>query len=89
MSERVISARIVLLAAAATVVLAAGGLGFVVGTTGQNRGRSMDLLVTQFQMSPLSMAAFGMVLTAVVFAVLFGLVSVASRYDETAGGSTR
>lgn len=89
MSERVVSGRPIFLAAAATVVLATGGLGFVVGTTGQERGRSMDLLVTQFQMSPLSMALFGMVLTTVVLAALFGLVSFVSRYDEASGGSTR
>jgi len=31
------------------------------------------------------MAAFGMVVTAAVLALLFGLVSVASRYEDQTG----
>lgn len=43
---------------------------------------TMDLLgVVSFPMTPVSMAAFGMAATAVVLAVLFGLVSLASEYD--------
>lgn len=65
------------------VVLSLSGLiGLVVGTTGQERGMSMELAgVVSFAMTPVSMAAFGVLVTASVFALLFGLVSVASRYD--------
>jgi hypothetical protein len=46
----------------------------------------MDLLgVVSFQMTPVSMAAFGMVVTASVLALLFSLVSVAARYDDQTG----
>ena len=84
MTEREISSRPVFLVAATTAIAVAGGLGFVVGAIRQERGRSMDLLVAQFEMSSVSMALFGMLLTAGVLALLFGLVSVASRYDRDA-----
>ncbi len=82
MSERVISSRPVFLVTATVVVLVAGGIGFVVGTTGQNRGTTMNLFgLSLFEMTPVTMALFGMLLTACVLALLFGLVSYASQYD--------
>ncbi|WP_458190876.1 DUF7520 family protein [Haladaptatus sp. NG-WS-4] len=82
MSDRIISSRPVFLVTGAFVVLAAGGIGFVVGTTGQNRGKTMAVFgVSLFEMSPVTMALFGMALTAVVLVLLFGLVSYASRFD--------
>ncbi|WP_276300385.1 DUF7520 family protein [Halorussus lipolyticus] len=81
-----ISSRPIFGAGAVIVVLLAGGIGAVVGASGQNRAVSMDLLgVVSFQMTPVSMAVFGMALTAGVLALLFGLVSVASRYDDQTG----
>ena len=61
-----------------------GVIGAVVGTTGQERAMSMGVGVVSFQMTPVSMAAFGMLVTTATLAVLFGLVSVASRYDDEA-----
>lgn len=85
MSERVISSRPVFLATATVVVLVAGGIGFVVGTTGQNRSTTMNLFgVPLFEMSPVTMALFGMLLTTCVLALLFSLVSYASRHDTDA-----
>ncbi|GAA0244434.1 hypothetical protein ACFFQF_03925 [Haladaptatus pallidirubidus] len=82
MSERVVSSRPIFLATATVVVLLAGAIGFVVGTTGQNRGATMDIFgVSLFQMSPVTMALFGMILTTCVLALVFGLVTYASRYD--------
>jgi hypothetical protein len=82
-SERTISGRPIFAAVALVVVLLAGGIGAIVGASGQERAVAMDLLgVLTFPMTPVSMAAFGMGLTAGVLALLFGLVSVASRYDE-------
>jgi len=82
---REVSARPFLAGAAVVVVALAGLLGAVVGTTGRQEGMAMDLLgVVTFQMTPASMAAFGMAATAAVLALLFGLVSVAADYDETA-----
>jgi hypothetical protein len=80
---REVSARPFLAGAAVVVVALAGLLGTVVGTTGRQEGMAMDLLgVVSFQMTPVSMAAFGMTATAAVLALLFGLVSVAAAYDE-------
>jgi len=82
---REVSARPFLAGAAVVVVALAGLLGAVVGTTGRQEGTAMDLVgVVSFQMTPISMAAFGMAATAAVLALLFGLVSVAAEYDEAA-----
>ena len=82
-SESTVSGRPIFAAVAVIVVLIAGGIGAIVGASGQQRAVAMDLLgVVSFPMTPTSMAAFGMVVTAGVLALLFGLVSVASRYDE-------
>ncbi|MFC7080943.1 DUF7520 family protein [Halorussus caseinilyticus] len=78
-----VSGRPIFAAVAVIVVLLAGGIGAIVGASGQKRAVSMDLLgVVSFQMSPVSMAAFGMLVTAGVLALLFGLVTLASRYDD-------
>ena len=72
---------------AVVIVLLAGGIGAIVGASGQQRSVAMDLFgVVSFPMTPVSMAAFGVLVTAGLLAVLFSLVSVASRYDEDEGG---
>jgi hypothetical protein len=82
-ADATISGRSIFAAVAAVIVLAAGGMGAIIGASGQERAVSMDLLgVVSFPMSPVSMALFGMVVTAAVLAAIFGLVSVASQYDE-------
>lgn len=84
-SDATVSGRPIFAVVATIVVLVAGGIGAVVGASGQERDVAMDLLgVVSFQMTPTSMAAFGMVVTAGVLALLFGLVSVAAGYDDTA-----
>ncbi|PSP55717.1 hypothetical protein BRC82_03795 [Halobacteriales archaeon QS_1_67_19] len=82
-SDAEISGRPIFAIVAVVVVLVGGLLGGIVGTTGQERAMTMDLLgVVSFPMTPVSMAAFGMAVTALALAALFGLVRVASRYDE-------
>lgn len=82
-SEETVSGRPIFAAGAVIVVLIAGVLGAIVGASGQERDVPMDLLgVLSFQMTPAGMAIFGMAVTAGVLALLFGLVSVASQYDE-------
>ncbi|NEU57439.1 hypothetical protein [Halorussus sp. MSC15.2] len=82
-TESRISSRPIFAAVAVVVVLVAGGIGAVVGASGQERAVTMDLFgVVSFGMTPLSMATFGMLVTASTLAVLFTLVSVASRYDD-------
>lgn len=82
MSDRIISSRPIFLATAVTIVLVSGGIGLTVGATGQNRHKTLSLFgVSLFEMSPVSMALFGMALTAAVLIVLFALVSYVSQYD--------
>ncbi|WP_135827955.1 DUF7520 family protein [Halorussus halobius] len=77
------SGRPVFLVGAVAVVLIGGGLGAIVGASGQQRDASVDLLgVVSFEMTPVAMTAFGVLTTAGLLAVLFGLVRVASRYDD-------
>lgn len=85
-TDSTVSSRPIFAAVAVIVVLIAGGIGAIVGASGQERAVAMDLLgVLSFQMTPVSMAVFGMVVTAAVLALLFGLVSIASQYDDQAG----
>lgn len=80
-----ISGRPIFAIVVVVVISLAGLIGMIVGTTGQQRGMAMDLAgVISFAMTPVSMAAFGVLVTAAVFVLLFGLVSVASRYDAAA-----
>jgi len=82
-TDRTISGRPIFAAGAAAVVLVGGGLGAIVGASGQERDASVDLLgLVSFEMTPVAMTAFGVLLTAGVLALLFGLVRVASRYDD-------
>lgn len=84
MTDATISGRPLFAIAGTVVVLIAGGFGALVGATGQERDASADLLgVVSFEMTPLSMAAFGVVATSLILLVLFGLVRVASQYDTT------
>ena len=86
-TDSTISSRPIFAAVSVIVVLVAGGIGAVVGASGQERDVAMDLLgVVSFGMTPVSMAAFGMAVTASVLALLFGLVSVAARYDDASEG---
>ncbi|NHN57899.1 MULTISPECIES: hypothetical protein [Halorussus] len=85
-TESRISSRPIFGVLAVVIVLVAGGIGAVVGASGQQRAVPMDLFgLVSFPMTPVSMAAFGMLLTGAVMAVLFSLVSVASRYDDEVG----
>jgi pseudouridine-5'-phosphate glycosidase len=84
-SDATVSGRPIFAAVAVIVVLVSGGIGAVVGASGQERAVAMDLLgVVSFPMTPLSTAAFGMLATGTVLALLFGLVSVAARRDDAA-----
>ncbi|WP_132057516.1 DUF7520 family protein [Halorussus amylolyticus] len=77
-----VSGRPFLAGAAVVVVALAGLLGAVVGASGQEREVPMEIAgVVLFEMTPVSMAAFGMAATAGVLALLFGLVTVAARRD--------
>lgn len=84
-SSATVSGRPVFAVVAVLAILVAGAFGAVVGASGQEQATTLDVLgVASFPMTPISMAAFGMAATAGALALLFGLVTVASRYDETA-----
>jgi hypothetical protein len=64
-------------------MIALGGvLGFIVGANG---GRGLDAIepfgLLTVPISPGAMTLYGMVVIAVAIGTLYGLVSVASRYD--------
>lgn len=76
------SGRPLFAAAGAVVVVMAAVIGAVVGATGEARGATMEFFgVSLFGMTPVSMAVFGVLVTSAVLALVFGLVSLASRYD--------
>lgn len=74
--------RRVFLVIAVSVVLIAGGLGFVVGANGASVAPTITVL-GRFALptTPATMTVYGMLLAAVSLAALFGLVTVASRFD--------
>lgn len=85
MTDETRSSRSIFAVVAVVVIALSGLMGAVVGTTGQERGKAMELFgVELFQFSPVSMALFGMVLTACVLALFFGLVNTASKHDSEA-----
>jgi hypothetical protein len=68
---------------AVTVVSLAGVLGFFVGANGSAVAPTITVLgAVALPATPLTMSAYGMVLAAAALAALFGLVSLASRFDE-------
>ena len=69
-----------------TVVFLAGLLGFFVGSNGAAVAPSITVF-GQFSVptTPATMTVYGMLLALVSLAVLFGLVTVASQFDEVDG----
>ncbi|QZX99329.1 DUF7520 family protein [Halobaculum rubrum] len=78
-----VSGRPYLLGAAVVVTLFAAAAGYVVAANNVVDAVTVFGLVT-LSGSPATMAAYGAVLSALVLGVLFGLVTVASRFDEDA-----
>lgn len=68
---------------AVTVVCLAGVIGFVVGSNGATVAPAVPI-VGRFSVpiTPVTMTLYGMGLAALSLAGLFGLVSVASRFDD-------
>jgi hypothetical protein len=66
-----------------TVVFLAGLLGFFVGANGADVAPAISVLgVFSLPTTPVTMTLYGMVLAVVSLAGLFGLVTLASRFDE-------
>jgi hypothetical protein len=78
--------RRVFLVVAVTVVALAGILGFFVGANGADVAPSIPLVGgLVLPTTPATMTVYGMLLAAVSLGVLFGLVTLASRFDEGDG----
>jgi hypothetical protein len=75
--------RRVFLVIAVTVVVLAGVLGFFVGSNGAAVAPTISVF-GQFSLptTPVTMTVYGMLLAVVSLAVLFGLVTAASRFDD-------
>lgn len=75
--------RRIFLVIAVTVVLLAGGLGFVVGSNGASVAPTITVL-GRFALptTPVTMTVYGMVLALVSLVALFGLVTLASQFDD-------
>jgi hypothetical protein len=66
-----------------TVVFLAGLLGFFVGANGADVAPAISVLgVFSLPTTPVTMTLYGMGLAVVSLAGLFGLVTLASRFDE-------
>jgi hypothetical protein len=76
--------RSILLAVGVGVVATSGLLGFFIGSNGAEAVPEASLLggLLVLPTTPLSMTLYGVVLSTVVLAVLFGLVELASRMED-------
>ncbi|AUV81880.1 hypothetical protein C2R22_09645 [Salinigranum rubrum] len=75
--------RRVFLVVAVTVVLIAGGIGFFVGANGASVAPTITLFGgLVLPTTPVTMAVYGMLLAVVSLGVLFGLVTLASRFED-------
>ncbi len=82
--------RRVFLVVAATVVLIAGGIGFFVGANGASVAPTISVLGWfALPTTPATMTVYGMLLAAVSLGVLFGLVTLASRFDDVDAADER
>jgi ABC-type antimicrobial peptide transport system permease subunit len=77
--------RRILLGLGGSMVLLGGLLGFFVGSNGSETLTELTLFdVLTVPVSPLAMTLYGMVVVAVAIGLLYGAVSLASRYDSNA-----
>ncbi|RDI70396.1 DUF7520 family protein [Halopelagius longus] len=76
--------RRILLGVGATVVVLAGVVGFFIGSNGAETAPRVAVLggLVTIPTTPLSMSLYAALVAAGVLTVLFGLVAVASRYED-------
>jgi hypothetical protein len=73
----------IFLVIAVTVVVLAGVLGFFVGSNGAAVSPTIPLVGgLELPTTPVTMTVYGMALAVVSLAVLFGLVTVASQFEN-------
>ena len=74
--------RRILLGLGGGMILLGGLLGFIVGGNGGETLRELTLFgVLTVPVSPVAMTLYGMIVIAVAISLLYGAVSLASRYD--------
>jgi len=77
--------RRILLGLGGGLVLLGGLLGFIVGGNGGETLSELTLFgILTVPVSPGAMTLYGMIVVAVAIALLYGAVSLASRYDTNA-----
>jgi Zn-dependent membrane protease YugP len=82
--------RRVFLVVATTVVFLAGGIGLFVGANGASVAPTITVLGgLVLPTTPATMAVYGMLLAGVSLGVLFGLVTLASRFDDADAAEER
>jgi Zn-dependent membrane protease YugP len=75
--------RRVFVVVAASVVALAGIIGFFVGSNGAEVAPTISVFgLLALPTTPATLTLYGMVLAAVALGVLFGLVTLASRFDD-------
>jgi hypothetical protein len=79
--------RRIMLALGATIVAISGGVGLLVGGNGAEAASEAAVLGTAvtIPLTPGAVALYGIVVSTLVLAVLFGLVELASRAEADAG----
>ncbi|MFB6165680.1 MAG: hypothetical protein ABEJ31_11030 [Haloarculaceae archaeon] len=68
----------------ASALVIAAGFGYVVGTVLRNDAPGIGLLGFEFSPTPLNMAAYGFLAMFLIFAVIYALLAVVSKYDADA-----
>lgn len=62
------------------IIIAIGGVGFLVGVFSQSKDSIIGIWVFAFQPTPVSMAVYGMVVTTLVLLVSFSLIKIILLY---------
>jgi len=77
--------RRILLSVGALVIVISGGLGWFVGSNGQLRDAAVLGTGITVPVTPVALAAYGIVVSTVILGGLFALVELASRIEADSG----
>ncbi|WP_380676814.1 DUF7520 family protein [Salinigranum sp. GCM10025319] len=83
MTAQFVDGRRVFVVIAASVVVLAGVIGFFVGSNGADVAPTISVFgLLAIPTTPATLTLYGMGLAVVALAALFGLVTLASRFDD-------
>ena len=83
MTAQFVDGRRIFVVVAASVVALAGVIGFFVGSNGADVAPTISVFgLLAIPTTPATLTLYGMVLAVVALAVLFGLVTLASRFED-------